>query len=696
MLSKRLQQLNPPQREAVETLSGPLLVLAGAGTGKTRVVTYRIARLIQSGVSPDRILAMTFTNKAAGEMQERVRELLGRRRKLKPEISTFHSYCVRVLRRHIERLGYRKRFTIYAGSQQESQARRVLREVDLSGTLLKPSELLGFISRWKSAGLNAAQSLEVADSDKAHLAAVAYRRYQESLVAMNALDFDDLLLLTERLFLEHAEARNQEAARYDHILVDEYQDTNSTQYTIVRALADRHQNLCVVGDDDQSIYGWRGAEVKHILGFRRDWPRAKTVRLEDNYRSAGEIISLANTLIRFNTSRHDKKLIASRGTGLAPKILKFENEEQEAESVVAEIRTKLDSGKFQPSQFAILFRTNEQPRVFESQLREAKVPYVLMGSMSFYDRREVRDVLSYMKLLDDPGDETSLLRVINRPARGIGSKTVSSVLQYATQNKLPIWDVIHSPAQVSGVGAGACASLKNFGALIDQYRERNKHHTPEKVVTDLLDQVDYRKELKRTCSDASEEESRWESILDVVHSMTEYLDSNAGAQIGDYLNDLMLRLQDSPGDKEKELNRNCVYLMTFHAAKGLEFPYVYLVGMEEGLLPHRRSVDTADGIDEERRLCYVGVTRAQEQLTLSCALTRRKWGAARPSHPSRFLYEMLGQADHPRASTARDWLASQRRAESQKKRETATQVPPPMGKSKATQVKPAKRARKAR
>ena len=435
MFSQKLKQLNPPQREAVETLSGPLLVLAGAGTGKTRVVTYRIARLIQSGVAPDRILAVTFTNKAAGEMLDRVGELIGRRRKRRPHISTFHSYCVRVLKRHIDKLGYRQRFTIFAGSQQESQARRILREVDMSGTLLKPSELLSFISRWKSAGLNPAQSLEVADSDKAHLAAVAYRRYQESLTAMNAVDFDDLLLLSERLFLEHAEVRHLEASQFDHVLVDEYQDTNSTQYTIVRSLAHAHRNLCVVGDDDQSIYGWRGAEVRHILGFKRDWPQAKVVRLENNYRSAGEIIKLANTLIQFNVSRHDKRLIPSKGDGLPPRILKYEDEEKEAEAIVADVRVKLDSGKYQPKDFAILFRTNEQPRVFETQLREAKVPYVLMGSMSFYDRREVRDLLAYLKLLDDPDDETSLLRVINRPARGIGSKTVSSLLNHANDSQ---------------------------------------------------------------------------------------------------------------------------------------------------------------------------------------------------------------------------------------------------------------------
>jgi DNA helicase-2/ATP-dependent DNA helicase PcrA len=671
MFSKKLQQLNPPQREAVETLSGPLLVLAGAGTGKTRVVTYRIARLIQSGIAPNRILAVTFTNKAAGEMQERVGELLGRRRKLKPEISTFHSYCVRLLKRHIDKLGYRKKFTIFAGGQQESQARRILREVDMSGSLLKPSELLSFISRWKSAGLNAMQALEVADSDKAHLAAVAYRRYQESLVNMNALDFDDLLLLSERLFLEHKAVRVEEAARFDHVLVDEYQDTNSTQYTIVRSLAESHQNLCVVGDDDQSIYGWRGAEVKHILGFRRDWPQAKVVRLEDNYRSAGQIIKFANTLIRYNDSRHDKRLIASRGDGPEPRILKFEDEEKEAEAIVADIRVKLDSGQYQPSDFAILFRTNEQPRVFETQLREAKVPYILMGSMSFYDRREVRDLLAYMKLLDDPNDETSLLRVINRPARGIGSKSVAAALQYATRQEKPMWDVIQNPQQVKELGPAAVASIAEFAALIDQYRSRAQRHTPEKVVRDLLDQIDYQKELKRTCADFAEQESRWESILAVIQALTEYLDTHEGASVGDYLNDLMLSLQDTPGDKERELSRNCVYLMTFHAAKGLEFPYVYLIGLEEGILPHRRSVDTADGVDEERRLCYVGVTRAQETLTLSCALARRKWGKPQVSHPSRFLYEMLGQADHPRATQARDWLANQRRAASARARQDA-------------------------
>ena len=674
---KSLHQLNPAQREAVNSMDGPLLVLAGAGTGKTSVVTYRIARLIHQGIAPRRILAVTFTNKAAGEMLERVGTLLTKQRRQKPEISTFHSYCVRVLKRHITKLGFPQRFTIFGGGQQESQARRVLREVDSTGALLKPSELLNYISRWKNSGLNPAQALEISDTDKAHLAAVAYRRYQRSLETLGAVDFDDLLLYTERLYEQHPRVASSEAGRFDHVLVDEYQDTNSTQYRIVKALAAKHRNLCVVGDDDQSIYGWRGAEVKHILGFRQDWPDAKVVRLEENYRSAAAILELANTLIRFNKSRHNKKLVPSRGQGLAPRVLKFADETQEAAQVVLDIKTKLDSGKYQPGQFAILFRTNEQPRTFEAELRTAQIPYVLLGSMSFYDRREVRDLLAYLKLLDDPHDEPSLLRVLNRPARGIGAKTVAALLQQATSTSTPIWQLVEQPQQVPGLGANAAAALRDFAALVDQYRQRAERHPIQRVVRDLLDQIGYRRELERTSSDFAEQESRWDAIMEVIHGIGEYQESQPEATIGDYLNDLALRLQDSAEDKEEQLGRNCVGLMTLHAAKGLEFPYVYMVGLEEGILPHRRSIDTRDGVDEERRLCYVGITRAQEMLTLSCALSRRKWGQPRVAHPSRFLYEMLGQADHPRAAAARDWLANERRAEKKRRRDGSNVVARP-------------------
>ena len=366
--------LNPAQREAVETLSGPLLVLAGAGSGKTRVVTYRIARLIGAGVRPERILAVTFTKKASGEMQERAAALLGKRLNLQPEISTFHSLCVRILRRHATRLGYPAEFAIYDRGDQESLARAALREIRVGDESLRPAELLGYISRWKSHAVRPPEAASIARTDKEHLASAGYRRYQSALRTKGAMDFDDLLLVTEELFSAHADIRRLEAERFSHLLIDEYQDTNASQYRIVRALAIGHRNLCVVGDDDQSIYGWRGAEVEHILRFKQDWPEAKVVRLEDNYRSTAAILELANKLIRYNSKRHDKQLVAARVGGEKPKILQFQDETIEAREIVADIATRVGQEGVEARDFAILFRTNEQPRPFEQELRRLKLP----------------------------------------------------------------------------------------------------------------------------------------------------------------------------------------------------------------------------------------------------------------------------------------------------------------------------------
>ena len=433
--------LNPAQYDAVHTLSGPLLVLAGAGTGKTRVVTYRIAELIRNRTAPDRILAVTFTNKAADEMQERAAALLGKKSKQRPEISTFHSLCVRILRRHIRQLGYPANFAIYDRGDQESLARTALREIKVADGLLRPGDLLYFISRWKSASVRPEEAAALAQTDREHLAAAAYRRYQNALKTLGAVDFDDLLLVTEELFAKSAKARQAEADRFDHLLVDEYQDTNASQYRIVKALAAGHRNLCVVGDDDQSIYGWRGAEVAHILRFKNDWPEAKVVRLEVNYRSTREIVDWANRLIAFNKLRHAKVLRATC-PGEPPRILQLEDEIKEAKAVVGEIAGRIAEKKRRPKDFAILCRTNEQPRAFEMELRQAKIPYVLLGGMSFYDRKEIRDILAYLKLLANPADELSLRRIINVPARGISPATVKRLVEVAVERGKPLWEIL--------------------------------------------------------------------------------------------------------------------------------------------------------------------------------------------------------------------------------------------------------------
>ena len=635
--------LNPAQQDAVQTLRGPLLVLAGAGSGKTRVVTFRVANLIRHGTKPGRILAVTFTNKAAAEMQERIGSLLGKQTD-KPQISTFHSHCVRVLRRHIKRLGYPEKFAIYDRGDQESIARGVLREIRVPGELLRPGDLLFQISHWKTHALRPADASQLARTDKEHLAAMAYRRYQKSLQHAGAVDFDDLLLCTEELFRRFPEVRKEESGLFDHLLVDEYQDTNGTQYKIVKALAAGHRNLCVVGDDDQSIYGWRGAEVKHILQFNRDWPEAKVVRLEWNYRSTEAILEAANRLIVFNKHRHDKVLRAARAGGEKPRILQFNNETDEAREVVADLRRRIEHDKLEPKDFAILFRTNEQPRAFETELRKAKLPYIILGSQSFFDRKEVKDILAYLRVLDAPQDEVSVLRIINTPPRGIGGKAVEGLLKSAVESGKPIWDVMHQPRQANA------PAVQKFVDLIERFRGDLAAKKPlSEIAQRLIGEIGYEAEIKRQYPDPNEQQSRWGAVEEVVNALAAYQRTQNKPMLGGFLDEVTLGEREFGDDKEKQLARNAIALMTLHSAKGLEFPHVYMVGMEEGILPHHRTLkaDGGDDVDEERRLCYVGITRAQERLTLSLSLTRMKWGKARDTQPSRFLYEIIGQADRP-------------------------------------------------
>ncbi len=641
-----LDELNRPQRDAVTTLSGPLLVLAGAGTGKTRVITFRIARLIQAGTMPSRILAVTFTNKAAREMRERAQKLLGRRKKgdKPPEISTFHSLCVRVLRRHARVLGYPEAFTIYDRGDQEMLARNALRDVRVGHETLKPSDLLGYIGNWKSQGVRADAAFDAADKDKAQLAAMAYGKYQAALKSTGAMDFDDLLLCTEELFLKHPEVRFAEASRFDHLLIDEYQDTNGLQYRIIKALADRHRNLCVVGDDDQSIYGWRGAEVTHILSFQNDWPEAKVVRLEDNYRSKAPILELANTLIAHNSTRHKKVLRPSRDGGIPPKIVRFDNETAEAEEVVRDIRLRLDvtdGPRTAPSDIAILFRTNEQPRAFELELRRAKVPYVLVGGMSFYDRKEVRDVLSYLRVLANPNDEVSMLRIINVPSRGIGAGTIEALLERAVAAGKPLWQVL--PDSLGDIPTLTAQRIADFCQLINQYRGRLGQQPLADMMKELLATVDYKSELTRAYKTPADVETRWNTVEELINSAALYTERAETPSLLGFLEEATLADRDDFDDDKKE--RHALTLMTLHSAKGLEFPHVYLIGMEEGLLPHQRSILDGRSIEEERRLCYVGVTRAQDTLVLSFCRERMKWGKPRPSIPSRFLMEMRGETE---------------------------------------------------
>lgn len=653
--------LNPEQQEAVNTLRGPLLVLAGAGSGKTRVVTFRIANLIKHGTQPDRILAVTFTNKAAAEMQHRLGGLLGKTKsKAKPQVSTFHSHCVRLLRRHARTLGYPEKFAIYDRGDQESLARGVLREIRVPGELMRPGDLVNQVGNWKTLGIRPPEAERIAKTDKEHLAATAYKRYQKQLRHAGAVDFDDLLLLTEDLFNIAPQIRDEEASRFDHLLVDEYQDTNGLQYRIIKALAERHRNICVVGDDDQSIYGWRGAEVKHILQFAQDWPNAKVVRLEWNYRSTLAILETANRLIAYNKTRHDKVLKAARAGGEKPRIEQYPSEVEEAKQVVADIAYRLKDGTREPRDFAILFRTNEQPRAVETELRKAKLPYVMLGSQSFFDRKEVRDLLAYLRTIESPRDEVSLLRIINTPPRGIGDRSVETVLNEAVKSGNTIWDIVSKlPAGPAVFGEGEkqttlsdknVAAIRSFAGLVNRYRAQMEGgDSLAELTRKLIIETGYEQEVRRIYPDPEEQQARLGAVEEVVNSVAAYEAEDDKPSIAGYLDQVMLGQREMGDDKEKQLSRNAIALMTLHSAKGLEFPHVYMIGMEDGILPHARSVkaDSLEQIDEERRLCYVGITRAQERLTLSLALTRMKWGQPRDTTPSRFLFEIIGQADNP-------------------------------------------------
>jgi DNA helicase-2/ATP-dependent DNA helicase PcrA len=639
----RLSDLNPAQRDAVLTVTGPLLVLAGAGTGKTRVITYRMAELIRREIPPERILSVTFTNKAAREMLERTRQLLGGKIKTRPWISTFHALCVNILRQDIRHLGYPPQFTILDRGDQESIARTVLRDIRVTEKSLRPGDLLSQVSRWKSAAVGPPNAADSAADDQQYLAAMGYRRYQQKLRASGAVDFDDLLGLTEQLFREFPDVLQRHQRRFDRVQIDEYQDTNAVQFHLVEALVAGHRNLCVVGDDDQSIYGWRGAEVTHILRFTEHFPEAKVVRLEENYRCTDRILDVANRLVAHNRSRHVKTLRASKRATADVRFLEYPDEQLEAEKVVQEIRFLASQKGVPLKDFAILFRTNEQPRLFEAEMRRRGLRYVLLGSQSYFDRREVRDLLAYLKVLARPQDEASLLRIINTPARGISNATVEKVLTQAVAQGVSFWDAAAAGATGGLVPSRAAAAIAAFQQLLAGFRRRflDDPRRMDAHLRSLIEAIGYEAEIAKQYKDAQQQLARSAMVDELVSSVSEYLQRTPDPGLHQFLAEIALDGREEEPDKEEQADKDAVKLMTLHSAKGLEFPRVYMVGMEEGLLPHKRSVDgTQSEIEEERRLAYVGVTRAQDHLTLTRAAARQKWGKRRPSLPSRFLFEM--------------------------------------------------------
>jgi superfamily I DNA/RNA helicase len=634
-----LRLLNPQQREAVETLCGPVLILAGAGTGKTRVITHRIAHLMQSGVAPAEILAVTFTNKAAREMKSRLGELVHCRGAVGgggPTVCTFHSLCVRILRRHAERLGYKRNFVIYDEAEQLGTIRKILSRISEKGVAVEPGAVLAMLSRYRNGGGWGAGLVGVAGA----MAERIRRRYESALRACNAMDFDDLILHVLRLFSEHPVVLEECRARYRQVMVDEYQDTNAAQFRLVHALTREHRNLCVVGDDDQSIYGWRGAEIANLLEMETHYPEVKVIRLEQNYRSTGTILEAANAVIRNNLRRRGKRLWSAKGQGAKLVLQAYEHEEEEARGLVDQIEFDRVARGIGWSEQAVLFRTNGQSRPIETALRQAGVRYHLVGGQSFFDRREVRDVLAYLKVMLNPHDDISLLRIANVPARGLSEVTMERLLGLSHERKCSVYAVMERGADGAGLTARGLASLREFVGWIESTRsavDGGAGFALAGWAEGFLRGTGYLEELRRSEKAAETGENRVRNVIELVRSLDDGDSSLSSVErLSAFLEEVML---DQDREEEKETAGDRVTLITMHSCKGLEFPYVHLVGLEEGLLPHSRSIE--DGtLDEERRLFYVAITRAMKGLSLSWCGARRKYGQRVPGHPSRFLKEL--------------------------------------------------------
>jgi DNA helicase-2/ATP-dependent DNA helicase PcrA len=628
----RLFDLNDAQQRAVKCTEGPLLILAGAGTGKTRVITARVAYLIMQGADPAHILAVTFTNKAATEMRERLGRILDAEAAEKVTMSTFHALCLRILRTNIDRLGYKNNFSIYDEGDQLGLIRKIITRTSTREEKLDPFLAKNAISKAKN------NSWKPPDNDETLLGAV-FARYQAELKTLNAVDFDDLLLLAVKLLSEHADVRDRWRARFRYLMVDEFQDTNRLQLELVTLLADERRNVAVVGDDDQSIYGWRGAEVSNILEFEHHFPNPTVVTLEQNYRSTNAILGTASSLIRNNPRRRSKKLWSAQEGGEKVRLIEAPNDREEAQFVAEEMQRKNFSDGEAWENFAVLFRMNAQSRLLEENLRRLHIPYRIVGGKSFFDRREIKDLLAYMTLLVSPDDDSSLLRVINTPARGLSAATVERALEWSVRHKCSLWRALSSSEFLREMSARTAASIRAFVEMIGDYETKIAEplSNPAALVTKLIAEIGYAAELRRNCKTAEEAAERESNVGDILRDLAQFLKRSTKGLRG-FLDEVILDQEREEEEEELE-QKNGVTLITMHAAKGLEFKHVYLIGLEEGILPHDRS--RAEGsIDEERRLFYVGITRAMRTLTLSHCQTRAKYGSVASCAPSSFIQEL--------------------------------------------------------
>ena len=632
--------LNEMQKEAVYHTEGPLLILAGAGSGKTRVLTHRVAYLIEElGVNPWNILAITFTNKAAGEMRQRVDDLVG----FGSEsiwVSTFHSMCVRILRRFIERLGYDTNFTIYDADEQKTLIKDVCKYLQIDTKLYSERSILGAISSAKDELISPEEFMIQAESDfRRKKIAEVYAEYEKQLRANNALDFDDLLVKTVQLLQTQPDILEYYQERFRYIMVDEYQDTNTVQFRLVSILAGKYKNLCVVGDDDQSIYKFRGANIKNILNFEKQFSDAHVIKLEQNYRSTSNILDAANAVIRHNHGRKEKSLWTENEKGELLDFRQFDNAFDEAEYVVNDIRKKVQAKDSNYKDFAVLYRTNAQSRMFEEKLVVWGIPYKIVGGVNFYSRREIKDILAYLKTIDNGKDDLAVRRIINTPKRGIGLTTINRVQEYAADRGIGFYEALLGANLIPSIGR-SLGKLESFAALIEHFKTEATHLKISELLEYIIGTTGYIEELQAESDE--EAEARIENMDELKNKIVAYEEQceeiGEAATLSGFLEEVALVADIDSLNEETDY----VVLMTLHSAKGLEFPHVYLVGMEDGLFPSYMSItaDDPEEIEEERRLCYVGITRARENLTLTCARRRMVRGETQYNKMSRFLKEV--------------------------------------------------------
>lgn len=636
--------LNDRQKEAVYQTEGPVLVLAGAGSGKTRCLTHRIAYLIEEmGVNPWNILAITFTNKAAGEMRQRVDDIVGFGAE-QIWVSTFHSTCVRILRRYIDRLGFDTNFTIYDTDDQKSVIKDICKRLNLDSKEFKERAVLGQISSAKDELISpmefALEAYASVDYKKKKIAEV-YREYQEVLKKSNALDFDDLIVKTVELFKNCPDVLNNYQERFRYIMVDEYQDTNTAQFELIRLLAEKYRNICVVGDDDQSIYKFRGANIRNILDFEKVYEEAAVVKLEQNYRSTQNILDTANAVIANNRNRKEKSLWTDKGAGKKVHLRQFETAYEEADYITSDIAAKTGRGEAAFGDFAVLFRTNAQTRLVEERLIMRSIPYNVVGGVNFYARKEIKDALAYLKTIDNGKDDLAVKRIINVPKRGIGAASIAKVEDYARMRDISFFEALCENEQIMTLGKAA-EKIKPFVELILEFREKQKTYSLEDLIDSILEHSGYMKELDDSDEEDDKKQERADNISELVSKVVSYEENAAEPSLSGFLEEVAL-VADIDGVSEDD---NKVLLMTIHSAKGLEFPYVYLAGMEDGLFPSYMSIasdNPEEAIAEERRLAYVGITRAREELTLTHAKMRMVHGQTQYNAVSRFVNEIPGE-----------------------------------------------------